>query len=139
MKKTVATLTVLLVLSFMGMTFFGGYLVYQEIPRSDTSTSLQNESSDLKVEVSNQSASFEIKNAIPGIIFLAFGGIGLISMVFRLPVKEVLGYQTKGGGNGGMGFMVKEKVMSPYIINVPYPVWLLLKPTGHLDPVSEGA
>ena len=139
MKKTVVTLTVLLVLSFIGMTFFGGYLVYQEIPGLDTSKKLQNESSDLKFEVSNKSASFEIKNASPGIIFLTVGGIGLISMVFRLPVEEVLGYQTKGGGNGGMGFMVKEKIMSPYTINVPYPVWLLLKPTGRLDPVGESA
>lgn len=139
MRKTVATLTVLLVLTFISMAAFGGYLVCQEIPRAITPENIQNESADLKFEVSNKSASFEIKNAIPGILFLAFGAVGLISMVFRLPVKEVLGYQTKGGGNGGIGFMVKEKIMSPYTINIPYLVWLLLKPTGRLDPVSQCA
>ncbi|QKX15532.1 hypothetical protein [Microbulbifer sp. YPW1] len=139
MKKTVATLTVLFALVFTGMIAFGGFLIYQEIPQYITSDVNESPRSDLKFEVSGKSTSFELTNGIPGVIILVLGSIGLISMVFKLPVKEVLGYQTTGGGRGGMGLMLREKVLSQNILSVPYPVWLFLKPLGRLEPVEESA
>jgi hypothetical protein len=133
MRNVVAGLTIFLVLVFTSMVAYGGYLVYQENRALELGSP---ESSDFKLNVGHQSASFEITNALPGLIILLIGGIGLISMVFKLPVKEVLGYQSKGGGNG-IGFIVKERVLSQYIISVPYPVWLLLKRTDRLEQVNE--
>ncbi|MHB1322150.1 MAG: hypothetical protein ACYCY0_11405 [Acidithiobacillus ferrivorans] len=55
-------------------------------------------------------------------------------------MHEVLGYRTKGGGSGGgLGFMLKEKILSEQTIQAPLPVWWLLKNTEKLEKVEPSA
>ena len=138
MKQTVAALTIILVLLFASITAAGGYMVYESTSnnKNDTESSAK---SDLKLKISKNEAELEITNASPGIIIFIIGAIGLILMLFKIPTHEVLGYRTKGGGGGGMGFMVTEKIISEQVIQTPLLIWWLLKRTEKLEKVECSA
>jgi hypothetical protein len=139
MKKTVVALTIIFIFLFASIAAAGGYMVYESSLKKETKVD-SSENSDLKLNVSKESVSFEITNAIPGLIIFCFGATGLILMIFKIPVHEVLGYRTKGGGSGGgLGFMLKEKILSEQTIQAPLPVWWLLKNTEKLEKVEPSA
>ena len=135
MKKIVATLTIILIFLLASMTAVGGYIVYESTSNSTQSTAR----SDLKLKINVDGAELEATNIAPGIIMFIFGSIGLILMLFKIPTYEVLGYRTKGGGGGNMGFMVKEKIISEETIRTPLLIWWLLKRTGKLEKIEGNA
>jgi hypothetical protein len=127
MKKTVVAITIKLGLIFAVMAYCGGYMLYQQQNASPVA-------SDVKVSAKKDSLSIELKNALPGLIVFCFGAGGLILLVIKIPVHEVLGYHVEGGGHsGGIGMMTRKKVISKHIISMPLPVWWLLRPTGKFE------
>jgi TRAP-type C4-dicarboxylate transport system permease small subunit len=138
MKKTVVALTIILILLFASFTAAGGYMVYKSSTNNEHSAD-SSQNADLKLNINEEEVSLEITNGIPGIIIFSFGAIGLILMLFRIPTHEVLGYRTKGGGNGGMCLMFEEKIVSSRTIQAPLPVWWLLKRTRRLEKIEHSA
>jgi hypothetical protein len=135
MKKVGIMITIVLMLIFAGITCCGAYLVYQE---TQVSASVSDKA-DVKVNIKKDSLSFEIKHAIPGLIIFSFGAVGLIIMLIKVPVREILGYRTRGGGGRGMmGYMTQEPVFSEPM-SIPLPVWWILKSTRRLEKMTPNA
>lgn len=135
MKKTVTALTIIFILLFASITAAGGYMVYE----STSNNTEPSANTDLKLKINKGEAELEITNASYGVIIFSFGAIGLILMLFKIPTHEVLGYRTKGGGGGGLGFMFKEKIISNQTIQTPLLIWWLLKRTRKLEKVERSA
>jgi len=137
MKKTVAALTVIFIFLFASIAAVGGYIVYKSSLKKEAMVD-SSENSDIKLSINKESVSFEITNAVPGLIIFCVGAAGLILMIFKIPVHEVLGYRTKGGGSGGlMGLMIREKILSEQTIQAPLPIWWLFKNTEKLEKVEK--
>lgn len=137
MKKTVIILSLILLFLFAGITVVGVYMTYKEISASKEKKDNVTEKSDVKLDV-KESFSFELTNATPGLIITFIGAFLFALMLRNVPLKEVLGCQTKGSGHGDFtGFMVTEKILSKQIIKVPLPVWWLLKPSKKLVKVES--
>lgn len=130
MRAIVIILTIFLVLAFATMAASGGYLIYQEI-------GLQGSFSDIEVTVERDSLTLSLLRATPGLIIFCFGAIGLILMTYRIPTKEVLGYQNQGGGGSGMGLLIRTKILATEQTCIPLPVWWLIQRTGWFERINN--
>ena len=77
----------LLNITFICMIIFGSILIYNSniiLPKQST----------LETNVKTNEVSIKIETAIPGIIVFTFGSIGLILMLIKIPIKEVLRYKS---------------------------------------------
>ncbi len=127
--KIVIFLTVLLLLIFGGMVYTGVDLTY----RSIESKQFHSET-DIKIKAEKNSFEIELKTAIPGIVLIVFGGTGLLMMVPKVPAKEMLGFQSSSTRSNSsahleMGTLGKA-VYSKKTVNIPLPVWWLIKSKG---------
>jgi hypothetical protein len=121
------------------MVAAGTYMTYQSVssqPPSET---------NVKVAASQKSVEFEIKTAIPGIILIVIGGVGLILMVMKVPAKEIVGYQQPPRSRGPSDMVMYTLSTSPKPIysttttNVPLLVWWLIKSKGVFVSERENA
>jgi hypothetical protein len=139
-KNLAGKLMIILVLAFVGMVCLGGTMLYQQ----STSTT----TADMKVDIKKDSLSFELKNALPGLVVFLCGAVGLILLMFRVPVREVLQQQMTDGAAAfnfripqAPGFRIPEprgirhdgKLLSEHTMSMPILIWWLLKWTGRLE------
>lgn len=95
--------------------------------------------SDVEVTFSQGSVSIIISQASSGLIIFFAGAVGLFLMTLRVPAKEVLGYKTEGGGGSTMGLLLRRKILASCTINIPLPVWWLVRSSERLERVEEKA
>jgi hypothetical protein len=126
-QRSILFLTVLLYVAFAGMIGFGIDLTYQ----SSAGLDQQQKETSLKMNASTDNVEIELTTAIPGIVLIVLGGAGLISMVFRVPTKEIVGYRQDRQDTGRMEFKTTasgpKPIYSNTITKIPLPVWFLIK------------
>lgn len=130
MRAIVITLTIFLVLAFASMAVVGGYMIYKEL-------GLQSSSSDIEVTVERDSLTLTLLRATPGLIIFGFGAVGLISMSYRIPTKEVLGYRGQGSGGSGIGLVMGRKILATEQTNIPLPIWWLIRRTDRFERIDD--
>ena len=121
---------------FTLMVLFGIHLTYRSLPdaaRADT---------QLKINLSGEGAELELATAVPGVALITLGASGLISMLFKVPAKELVGYKPPSpvGANDDRNILLgtgalstPEPVYSQRVFNIPAPVWWLVKSRGRFS------
>lgn len=123
--KTIVTLiTLLLFLAFAVTTFAGIYLTYTAVSKT---TQSHESASSLKLKVGNDGIEVEVTSAVAGILITGLGIVGLLLLLKKVPVREVLGYRTQGGGGDHMGFLTTTPVLSNEENRMPLLVWWMVK------------
>lgn len=122
-KTLVATITVLFFLVFAGMAVAGTYMTYSAVSK----TGQGDTTNELKLKVGKDGLTVELTTAIPGVIIAVLGVVGLLLLLIRIPVREVLGYETRGGGPGHLGFLRRTPVFSREETKISLLVWWLVK------------
>lgn len=139
MKRTVATITFILIFLFAFMAMGGAYLTFLHGFQQAAPSAASMTQSKVELGVSKDSASFKFSSAVPGLVIFAFGSLGLLLMAVKVPVRLVLGYTTTGGaGRDGLGMLTRNKVFSNEVA-ISLPVWWLLRHRRLAEAVSANA
>lgn len=147
MNKVVAALTIALFVVFSAISAGGGYLTYQAMsmhaaePPANPIAKPDNPkaSEEISITFGNIAIKAQAAYGMPGLVILCAGMTGLIMMLNKIPVRKVLGNQSKDGGNRALGLMMQEKIVSEKALSMPLPVWLLLKNTGRYEKISDSS
>jgi len=134
MKTTIIpqAIVITLLLVFTMISLRGAWLVYKSQLVGPTTINSQ---------VSAEGLKLNITSAIPGIIIFVIGGVGLILLLIKVPVKRILGYEAPKADTtsrlqtftlGGAGFSFPRPILADKIENVP----LLLLPFIRNDVVK---
>ncbi len=127
MKKTVVLCSLIFLFLFAGITVMGICMVCKEINTSKENEDYVAERSGVKVDAID-SFSFELTNVTPGLIIAVLGAVLFALMLRKVPVKEIIEYQTKDSSHDKIaGATLVEEITSENIIKVPLPVWWLLR------------
>lgn len=75
----------------------------------------RNHDQNSKVEVSlkKDEFTFSVSSPVPGIILVSFGAVGLILMLIKIPVKQVI-TQVQSNDEKGLGFITEEKATQEF-------------------------
>ncbi|MFC1684052.1 hypothetical protein ACFL0R_01090 [Pseudomonadota bacterium] len=128
-QKIIVALTFLFFLIFSCMVIAGIDLTYKSIIKSGHNASETN----VAISVSDESLEIDFTTAMPGIVFVIIGGAGLILMVYKVPAKEMLGYQSAKSGSDDVNLMdysrstPQKPLYSERITKIPLPVWWVIK------------
>jgi hypothetical protein len=130
--KTIVVLTFLFFAMFPVMIVGGIDLTYESAVSTSTSTP------HVISPAQNKNTAMDFAMAIPGIVFIVFGYLGIFIMLFKVPAKEIIGYesaQEAGKENG----LLPNLVLSEKITKIPLPVWWLIKRKGVYSKLQENA
>lgn len=116
----------------------GIYLVSASIQPSTPVA--QQKPTDTKVDISvnNGGAKIKLSTAIPGMMVFLIGGVGLLVLAIRVPVKQIQGYKkprtkTKDSMNFGLATMgleyptAPEPILSEKTERIPLLFWWFLR------------
>jgi hypothetical protein len=122
-RKTIVVLTFLLFASCPIMILAGIGLTYE--------SSISKNSSDPHVISSapNSSLAMGFAMAIPGVVLITLGYVGAFIMLFKVPAKEIIGYES-APETGKENSLLPSPIYSPTITKIPLPVWWLVKNKG---------
>jgi hypothetical protein len=81
----------------------------------------------MKLKVGSNGIEVEVTTAVAGLFIAAFGIVGLLYLLKKVPVREVLGYQTQGGGGDHIGLLRNILVLSEERIRMPLLIWCIVK------------
>lgn len=126
-KTTVTLISLLLFLVFALTTFSGIYLMYTAVSKPPRQS--QASASRLQFKVGKDGIEVEITSAVAGVVITAFGIVGLLLLLRKVPVREVLGYRTHGDGDhiNYMGLLTTTPILSKEEIQMPLLVWWVVK------------
>ena len=117
------TMFALMVLSGIGLT------AWSMVPRKVLHQS-ETSPSEVDLRVDPRGVRVNIATAAPGILIFLMGASGLTLLLFKVPVRWVLGYRSPKS-TGGAAFLLRttiaEAILSDEIAHIPLPVWWLIK------------
>jgi len=87
--------TFLIVFSFMCIS--GVAIIFISYPENTVVDS------EIKATIENRKISIELKTGIPGIFLVVMGAIGLLTLLIKIPVKQV--FKVRDYPNHGDGFL----------------------------------
>ena len=67
--------------------------------------------------------------AIPGIVLIVVGYLGIFIMLFKVPAKENIGYEN-AQESGKENSLLSKPAYDEKIVKIPLPVWWLIKNKG---------
>lgn len=136
--KSIIVLTFLFFAIFSVMVVAGIGLTYESVSNKNSVETT------VKLNASNKSLELELKTAIPGIVLIVFGSVGLFIMLFKVPAKEFVGYQNSQGSGSGNVInssltMLPKPIYSHKTTKIPLLIWWLIKSKGIFSKVEENA
>ena len=73
-------------------------------------------------EISVQALTMDLRTALPGVVVFVFGAIGLLLMLVKIPVGDLL----KSRAQEGVPFNMSHTSGKETLRRIPLPVWVLL-------------
>ena len=80
----------------------------------------------------NKNMAMDFAMAIPGIVLIVFGYVGIFIMLFKVPAKEIIGYESSHESNQEniTNSSILTPVLSDKTTKISLPVWWLVKSKG---------
>ena len=89
----------------------------------------------LHTEFNDKGGKIDITTATEGVIVFVFGASGLILLLIKVPVRQILGYEQSADKNGGNSFnftllTIPKPILSDKVEKVPFLFWLFIQKRG---------
>ncbi|MCK5612724.1 hypothetical protein KAR91_63210 [Candidatus Pacearchaeota archaeon] len=129
---------ILLMVIFLCITVSGIHLVYKTVRQPAVREASGNsDGSTIKVEVSKNKVSIDIISTIPGIFVFIVGGIGLILLLIKVPVKRIVEYQRPRDEGHEISTFDYGPALSKKTEKIPWLLWRFIKSRGLVQRVRE--
>ena len=127
-------LVLCLTLTFCAMAGGGFWMIYISADTTQIKggkADLSEETSEVNVSAKSDSFNVEVKTAIPGVIVFVFGAGGLLLMLIKVPVKQILlvteAADSRPGTFSMMTTVGRRRTLSSQTERIPLLVWLLIR------------
>jgi len=133
--KIIVVLTFLFFLVFTVMVLVGIDLTYQSLSNASVSDT------EVKIGATSDSLDIELSTAIPGVVLIVFGAIGLFLMIIKVPAKEIVEHKNPHSvpNRTTLNYSLKtfqNQILSQQTIEIPKLIWWFVKNKGIFKQVS---
>ena len=123
---------------FTLITGCGVYLIARSVDLDPQGSAHQDDrQSKVDLGVTTRGVRIKISTAIPGLVVFVMGGLGLLLLTIRVPVKQIRGYKKPpkppkdSSGYAPLQYMqVPEPILSDKTERVPLLLWWLIRDRG---------
>jgi len=117
------------------MVLVGIDLTYQSLSNASVSDT------EVKIGATSDSLDIELSTAIPGVVLIVFGAIGLFLMIIKVPAKEIVEHKNPHSvpNRTTLNYSLKtfqNQILSQQTIEIPKLIWWFVKNKGIFKQVS---
>jgi Ca2+/Na+ antiporter len=143
--ETIRRLLVWLYAAFLILAITGVFLIFQS-SRNPSRQDAQSEKTEMKMEFTPERLQIDLATVMPGVIVFLIGGAGLLLMLIKVPVKEIVGYEQPAREERSAPAEERHldsfpgsplPVLSETAIGLPVLLWWIVKSKGTFARISR--
>ena len=123
-----------LLMAFLVITALGIWLIFDSVGTSKGST-LPTAQENIEITASASGVKIKMSTAFPGVIMFLVGGSGLLLMLMKVPIKQVVGCQQKPFGChyhhfaalATFGSSPPQPILNDEIEKIPLLLWFFIR------------